>query len=37
MIAHKETIVNLIGKEKYDEELDVLTKVMESEAKKGKF
>jgi hypothetical protein len=37
MEKNKDDIVNLIGQKKYDEELDVLTKLVEQETAKGVF
>jgi len=37
MENHKDAIVELIGQEKYDEEMEALKKAKESEDKKGLF
>ena len=37
MIANKDNLISLMGKTKYDEDLDVLKKLEEAEVKKGAF
>jgi len=37
MENHKDKVINLIGKEKYDEELEVLKKLKLQEEKQGSF
>ena len=37
MVNNKDIIIKLIGQEKYDEEIDLMTKMEESEKKGGKF
>ena len=37
MEKNKETIVAMIGEKKFNEEIEILKKVEESESKKGKF
>lgn len=37
MIQNENEIIELIGKEKYDEEMDVLNKIKDQEAKNGEF